>query len=497
MPPPTLLDDKEFRLTHAYEIVDKGGRRHSLDPNPVQQRLMASTARRKMVLKARQVGISTVGLLDIYDDTVTTPNTTSVIIAHEQDAIRKLFRIPQRAFRFSDPELKPVIDRGGGSKYEMYFPLINSRIYCDLEVRGDTAQNLHISEMAFIKDQDKIKATLQAVPLGGKVTCESTANGIGGLFYDMWQDPDQPYEKFFFPWFLMPEYQIPLLGKKLTPTREERAFVKKAKKEFGVDIRPEQLAFRRFKQIELRDLFPQEYPEDDQTCFLASGARVMNAFKLKELMEKARKPYRVIERDGARIVLFRPYNNARLYACGVDVAEGVNKDWSIGSMFDVSTREEVGVIAAHGMKPGDFAHSLAGFCELFMERERPHPLLGVERNNHGHTVLYVLDQELYYPNLYHRPQGEDRDERPGWVTDKVTRPVMMDTFVEAVEDDTAVLNDRVALQECLTLVNNEGKIEAAEGKHDDRVIAAAIALQMVIESSPSQLYDNIKARIRV
>lgn len=494
-PSAELLRDKAWRLSNYYQIVNKDGQRCHMVPNVVQQKLMASTSLRKMVLKARQTGVSTYGLLDIYDDTITTPNTTSAIIAHEQDAIRKLFRIPQRAYKFAPR--KPAIDRGGGSQYEMFFPRMNSRIYCDLAIRGDTIHRLHVSEAHFITDEDNLKATLQAVPIKtGKVVLESTPNGIGGLFYEYWQDPDQPYEKFFFPWFIFPEYAIDT--EKLSLTNDEKDFVKKARERYGVTITHAQIAFRRYKIAELKNLFFQEYPEDDQQCFLSSGGSAMDLFIVQELMKAARAPYYQDEVTS----LYVPYNNSHLYACGVDTAEGVGGDWSVASMFDVKTREQVGMLAMNRTKPEDFAIEVEKFCQRFHEPGRPMPLLGVERNNHGHAVLLKLEN-LHYPKLFHRKLKEDefgqekRDERPGWVTDKVTRALMIDYFIDGVEHRSIGLNDRGTFVECLTLVNNEGKIEAADGKHDDRVIASAIAVQMVLDSSVSALYDNISDKIKV
>lgn len=478
----TPYDNKIWRLEHCYKIVDKQSIRRTMTLNIVQKKLAASPSLRKIVLKARQTGVSTYGLVDIYDDAVTLPNTTAAIIAHEQDGIEKLFRIPKRAYEFSAPELQPLIDRGGGSKYEMFFPKLNSRIYCDLEIRGDTIHKLHVSEAAFMED-DRLKATLGAVPIDtGKVLIESTANGMSGIFYDYWHF-NTDYEKFFFPWFIFPEYQIPT--EKLEPelTTEEKSFIKRTKKHFGVEITKHQIAYRRFKQRELKGLFMQEYPENDEECFLASGTAAMDLVKVARLELDAKKPY--YEDDHVR--LYVPYNNARLYACGVDTAEGVGGDWSRAAMFDVTTREQVATLNHHRTKPGEFGEALIDFCERFTSPGRPHPLLGIERNNHGHTVLLVCEQQGY-PNLYYRIKGTDergyptRDERPGWVTDKTTRPVLLDTFIESVEDETTTLNDRETFKECRTLVNNEGKIEAVGGKHDDTIIAGAIGLRMVVES---------------
>lgn len=491
---PPEMNDKAWRLAHLYSIVTKQGERRRLTPNIVQQKLLASPSKRKMILKARQMGVSTGCLIDQYDNVVTTPNLTAVIIAHEQDAIRKLFRIPQRAYAFSEKKVRPLIGRGGGSQYEMFFPKLNSRLYCDLEVRSDTVHDLHVSEAAFIKDGDKLKATLNAVPITtGRVTLESTPNGMSGLFYEMWNDADQPYEKFFFPWFIFPEYQL-LCDDRLELTDEEKDFVKRAKSYYGVDITPQQIAFRRYKQVEQKAMFMQEYPENDRECFLSSGSAAMDLMLLSQLMEMAKKPYHF---DGVT-ALYERYNNSQLYACGVDTAEGIGNDWSVASMFHVQSRTQVGLLAVNRMKPYDFAHLLAKFCERWTEYDRPYPLLGVERNNHGHAVLQELEEHILYPNLYHRPIGSDgeRDDRPGWVTDKVTRPLMIDTFIDGVEHRSVTLHDQGTFKECMTLVNNEGKIEADAGHHDDRVIASAIAVQMVVESGVSALYDNISDKIK-
>lgn len=486
------LDDKIWRLEHCYKIVDKQGLRHRMTMNVVQRRIAASKAKRKMVLKARQMGVSTYRLLDLFDDTITNENVTSAILAHKDDGIEKLFRIPKRAYDYADPFWRPKLDRGGGSKYEMFFPSLNSRIYAGLEVRGDTIHKLHWSEVAFVPDEDKIKATLQAVPIDGEVTLETTPNGMGGYFYDIWNDPDQPYEKFFFPWYIFPEYQIPVEDE-LSLTGEEKRLKEKAMKLFGILVTDSQIAFRRFKKLELKELFAQEYPEDDQECFLASGDSVFNLQLLKELLSEVVRP----NRSNDTVTIFHEFNNGHIYAAASDTAEGVGGDWSITKVFDVTDREEVAVLAMNRSKPEEFAQATYDLCAKYTNPERPWPLLGVERNNHGHAVLLKLEN-LYYPNLYHRKVGkDDRDPRPGWVTDKVTRPLMIDTLRDAIENRTTKLNDRKTFSECMTLINDEGKAQAAPGKHDDRVIASAIGVQMVIESGVSALYDNIAGKILV
>ena len=134
--------------------------------------------------------------------------------------------------------------------------------------------------------------------------------------------------------------------------------------------------------------------------------------------------------------------------------------------------EQVAQLRTNQLKPLKFARRVNELCLMYSNTENK-PLLGVERNNHGHAVLQELEEYIEYVNLFY-----DKDENAGWLTNKVSRPIMVDTFIEAVENKTYKINDIDTFRECETLVDNKGKIEAMDGKNDDAVIANCIALQM-------------------
>ncbi len=490
------ITDRTWRLDNLYSIVNKEGNAVAFERNNIQRLLSTVQAKRKMILKSRQVGISTNELIDCLDFTLFDENKVTCILAHEQDGIEKLFRIVRRAYEFLPEEIKPKLDRGGGSKYELYFPDINSRIYCDLESRGDTIHKLHLSELAFMKDLTRVKSTLECVPMAsGQVTIETTPKGMNH-FYDLWMDENTNYAKCFYPWFFHEEYQIPdteLKSKNLT--KDEWDFIARAKGLYKVDISIPQIAFRRFKQNDQKHLFKQEYPEDDISCFLTSGNSPFNLELVKPMYDAAKPP---IEDHGG-IKIYQKAQNAEIYVIGADTAEGVEGDSSVGKVFKVSNREEVASFCSNNVKPSEFADILVEMAELYSTKSIG-PLLAVERNNHGHAVLLKLDEYLKYPNLY-RPkleEGKDLDRmKLGWQTDKVTRPIMIDTLIDGVENGTCILRDKQTLGECLTLVNNNGKIEAEEGNHDDNVVACAIALQMCIEEARFGIYADIGSAIKI
>jgi hypothetical protein len=479
-----LMTNPQWRLNNLYRIVDKQSNVITFRENPIQAILNRSNSRYKQILKARQFGITTNEVIKMFDNTIFTKNVTNCILAHENDAVKKIFRIVKRAYRFLHPEFKPKPDRGGGSKYEMYFPDLNSLIYCDLESRGDTINWLHCSEAAFM-DLDRFISTSQAVPLNGKITLESTANGIGNFFYETWTDKGNSFEKHFYPWYMHDEYKIDQKIKDLS--QDELGLIESCKKKYKITISTEQIAYRRQKKKELKEKFVQEYPEDDNTCFLMSGQNVCDlefvSRKLKELSEP------ISEKDGLQI--FEHAKNGVNYIIGADTAQGINGDYCTASVIRADTRTEAAFYRGK-IKPIRFAHKLADIGKLYSKGHRK-PLLGVEKNNHGHAVLQELTEHIQYANVYYYKKGE-----PGWLTTTLTRPIMVNDGIEAIESEFVQIKSKETFREMLTLVNINGKIQAASGKHDDCVMATFIAIQLLMETvNKIRDYSDIKGAILV
>lgn len=484
--------DKNWRRKNLYYIVNKDSSRVLFRQNAIQRKVYQSTTRLKLILKARQFGISTEGIIDDLDHTMFTRNTTTVILAHEQDAIEKLFRIARRAYEFMPDAAKPRLDKGGGSKYEMYFPDINSRIYCDLESRGDTIHRLHVSEAAFMKDPNRLKATMQAVPSSGKIRIESTPNGIGNYFYELWNDSEVQADKMFFPWFFHDEYQMPA-DPSIEYSEDELMLIRKAKDRYNITVRPEQIQWRRWKKQELKSYstadkvsFEQEYPEDDTTCFVTSGKMVFDGLVIKRLLTMAPRPIRWED----NCAIYEMPDKTDRYIIGADCAEGSGGDYSTACCVSLKTKKVVATFRGH-VRDFEFADILNELGKMYSSTTQT-PMIAVERNNHGHAVILQLNHHHGYPNLYIHT-----DDKLGWHTTALTRPNLLNTFVEAVEEEVFQIQDKATLEECLTLINNDGKLEAASGKHDDCIIAAAIAIKLSLEAGDIDLYQNLRTRIRI
>jgi len=460
---------------------------------PAQAHWYARRSRWDIILKARQLGFTSVIDGCFFADTVLRPNTTSVIVAHDLDASEKIFGTVRGFWeRLSEAERRRIGEPRYLTRRELYWPSLNSRFWVGTagsaaSGRGHTINNLHCSEFAYWPDPERMLAGLtEAVPLTGRIVIESTANGLGNPFHDLWTQAKQGeslYRPHFYPWWWDQGYR--LQGEPLGPLSEEEQQLRDA---WGLD--DEQLRWRREKRKQLRDRFPQEYPQNDGHCFLASGrccfeTAALLAARARIAAEPAPEVISHLSEKGGQslalspghLLIWRPPEQGRRYVIGADVGEGLTHgDPSAACVLDRETGEQVAEL--HGrIAPGRFARLLAALGRLYLGAE-----LAVERNNHGYTTLEALHSTLNYVPLYrHRryDQSGSSGEVLGWPTNAQTKPVMIDDLAEAVAEGHLLIRSEGLVDECLTFITTDsGSREAQPGKHDDRVMAAAIAWQV-------------------
>ena len=214
----TILN-KRWRMENCYKIRNELSQLVNLKFNEVQEDLWSYCNKLKhrsikiIQDKARKEGVSTYWLLYYLDDTMWTPNTTTCILAHTKTDVQKLFKIVKLAYNKCPNKISlqsgKVWNKPSASYdniNELTFGDINSTIYVALENRGDTINNLHVSEAAHVKDSDKIVTTMAAVPENARsnISVESTANGVGDWFEETWSDcmtGHGPFKPLFFGWW--------------------------------------------------------------------------------------------------------------------------------------------------------------------------------------------------------------------------------------------------------------------------------------------------------
>jgi hypothetical protein len=214
------LLDKNWRIRNLYWIKDKEGNQVKFKPNWAQEVLLNDPHPCKIILKARQLGITTFCSIDSLDDVLFSNNIHAGVIAHTLDDSQNIFSDKLKfAFDHLDPRMRALFRTIGDSAKELSFTN-GSLIRVGTSLRSATLQRLHISEFGKIccknpeKAKEIITGSLNTVQAGQKITIESTAEGREGHFYSMCQrsmnnsDNLSPldFKFFFFPWHLHFEY---------------------------------------------------------------------------------------------------------------------------------------------------------------------------------------------------------------------------------------------------------------------------------------------------
>ena len=287
-----LKDDLPHYAGRCLKIRSKAGRLEPLVLNAVQRHIherletqRAATGRvRALVLKARQPGVSTYVGARFYWRVTHGRGLRAFILTHRDQATANLFAMAKRFHDHVPAPVKPLTKASNAK--ELTFGLLDSGYQVGTAKaagvgRSDTIQFFHGSEVAhWANAEEHAAGALQAVPreAGTEVVLESTANGVGGLFYNLWQAAvrgEGDFQAIFIPWFLHAAYaSAPPKGWRPPP-----AFA-----DYGAlhDLSSAQLHWAWAKNAELAAAggeagdaptwrFRQEYPATAQEAFQVSG----------------------------------------------------------------------------------------------------------------------------------------------------------------------------------------------------------------------------------
>lgn len=223
---PVFLMDKWTRMNTLYMIQDEAGRVVPFRMNAAQQQLFDEMWYMNVILKARQLGMTTFIDLLFLDECIFRPGVEAAIIAHNLEDAKKILR---RKIKFPydnlPAQIREEVSLVGSTKSELQFSN-GSVLYVDTSTRSATVQYLHISEHGKIcrKYPDKAEelktGALNAIHAGQYVFIESTAEGMAGDFYDICMTAmrrkrakadltKMDFEFHFYPWFEHPEYRLP------------------------------------------------------------------------------------------------------------------------------------------------------------------------------------------------------------------------------------------------------------------------------------------------
>lgn len=515
-------------IENCLKIKTKSGTVVPFRLNDAQRKLYAVAKRqqdagkpvRLIILKARQLGFSTLTEGLIFHACATRRNVNALIVAHREDATANLFRMSKLFYDELPAPVKPMLRASNAQ--ELVFenpsklrserearPGLRSRIRCATAGgrgigRSDTLQCVHLSEYAFWPDGADGKAStlagiLQAVPSlpGTMVVIESTANGFED-FKERWDAAvagENDFEPVFFAWFENPDYSMPVVpGTEWTP--EERDL------QTTYQLTDGQLQWRRWCIANncggSLDMFRQEYPASPGEAFLHSGTGVFDNEQIVLRLERLPEPAgrgefadgEWTESETGAITLYELPEEGVPYVLGGDTA-GEGSDYFTAIVIDNVTGKIVAKLRQKYSEP-EYVRQIYALGRFYNDA-----LVAIETNFSTYPVMKL--QEMEYPNQYSR-EREDTYTRQmkksyGFRTDRQSRPRAIANLVEVFSSHPEWFTDRELLEEMLTFCYNEDhRPEALAGKHDDLVMGAAITYAVRHQQRMTVLTEPEKPR---
>lgn len=490
-----LYEEFDFYSKHALKIRTKSGEVQPFALNTAQKILLDTIEKqtaaegkvRIVILKARQMGLSTMSGGWIYWQVSQRKAAQALVVTHIAESTKALFDLTKR-FHDNCPEiLKPHTKYS--SRKELVFDVLDSGYSVataggDGIARGQTITHAHLSELAFwptVAARENLNAILQSIPSnkGTAIIVESTANGVTGPFWDLWKgavDGTNGFVPVFLPWNIQDEYREPVpKGFERTPDEDDLV------KQFSLD--DEQLMFRRKKIAAVgRDLFMQEFPLTPEEAFITSGRPIFNLDQLQEMLLKAPDPKQRLalvqekweEDPRGELITYRMHDPGENYVIGADISMGVRGgDYSVAQVLD-SQKRQVAVFRAH-VHPDYFATVLYHLGMYYNVA-----LICPESNNHGILTCTRLAKDMGYPNVYMTTDLDKLTEKEsykiGFTTTVKSKPLIIDQLRAALRDREIELFDKITIRELMTYVATEtGGMEAEAGCFDDCVMSLALA----------------------
>ena len=516
-----------FKLNEVQSIM------HSM----MQRQLEEHEHVRMIVLKARRFGISTYVQGRYFRHAAMNHNKVVQITTHSKAATDVMFAMTRTMEQNLPKEVKPQLKYSGrrdlhwGSEEGGLNSSYSLSTVGGREVRGSKIDYLHCSEVASwtAGGEDYLLGLLNCVVQGfeTEAVIESTAQGVGGVFHDMYWDAaegNSGWESVFFPWYIYSYYSKPFTSEEEKEKFEEelgqdQRYGGDAEKallgvsceyDVGDEIKKftvtlENLHWRRqcIKTQCQNDLrkFHQEFPTTAREAFVTTGRGVFDMDVLGKLVLESQRLQRERPAEGFHIpvqawkekggekyiieamdegglqVWERPVPN-REYRIGADVSEGIDvgrdTDWSVAVVLSAESMNEVAMLRVK-IDPDLFGWQLASLGKWYNNAK-----LLVERNNHGLVTLKFLSDVHLYPDIYSEKILDERSSRSarklGFHTTVKSKPLIIDYLKELIREDEINIRSPKLLDELQTFVNfPNGKMAAQSGSHDDCVMALAIA----------------------
>lgn len=500
-----------------------------------------------VVLKARQLGISTINLaLDLFwqfsnagmegglvVDKEKTRDQFKATLEAYMGALPKRYKVPVRLHNRNQLVL--------ANRSRVSYMIAGGRNSGALS-RGEGLNFLHATECSGYSDSEGIEslnASLSETNPKRLYVYESTARGYN-MWYDMWKDAKRARttKAIFIGWWRKQEYSVNrdstifkvYWNNRLTA--DERGWARQVKKLYGYELKPEQWAWWRWKLAEKvhdESFAFSNYPFFEDQAFVLTGSQFFEAGTLDEMYKQALlleftgytysigtrfEDTAIEENRGGELNVWEEPVRGASYVIAADPAYG-ESDNADSFCIEIlrcypDKLEQVAEFNTPNCTMYGFAWIIAHLCGAYSSDDRT-PVLILELGGPGRGVLQELmrmpqqysaaiaglsaDQRAHIVNifssiqhfLYKRPDTFSGSRLLQWETNYKTKTIMMNTLRDYLERGMLLVRSPQFLEEARFVSQEGSKIAGAGRSKDDRVIAMALGVMAYAEQMQPQL----------
>jgi hypothetical protein len=419
-----------------------------------------------IISKFRQGGLTTVTLLyGLHKTLFTLDYSTMLISKSDREAVEAGY-IVDRAVEYLPQWLTPKKDGKWNDHLKQITETGGSmRFFSPEAARGKSVAFICLDEAAFLPDLEKDwRALYPVLSTGGSCSLVSTVNGTANYYYELYMGAKEGRNKFHIIDIDYDEH--PYYNSKVNPEWAEEQKAQLGEKGFLQEI------LRVFLGSGDTYIPGSELARLDQELKQIRPKRKL--FAKYQNKDKNDDPTITEDQKGALWIWEEPITGHE-YIFGIDCSEGVGADNSCIEIIDVTKHEQVGEFYSNNITPYEFAQVVYELAIFYNNA-----LLVIEEMSAGLSVINTLQNELYYDNFYYN-NTMSKTPKAGLKTTVSNRPLILTSFQTCILQKTMKMNSIRMLNEMKTFEYNATtkKPEAHKGKHDDAIMAFAIALYVM------------------
>lgn len=391
----------------------------------------------------RQVGKTTTSVAFLLHYILFNENVNVAILANKSATAREIMGRLQLAFEYLPKFLQQGVKEWNKGSIEL---ANGSRAVADStsgsSVRGRSFNVIFLDEFAFVPNniaEAFFMSTYPTISSGKttKVIIVSTPNGLN-LFYRMWTEATEKRSDY-----------VPIeIHWSMVPGRDEE-----------------------WKEQTIRNTSPDQFRQEFECEFIGSTNTLIHPVKLRSLVW-----HNPIRKDG-HLDIYKDPEKDHTYCMTVDVAEGLNLDYSTFSIIDVTSipYRQVAKYKNNKISPLLFPTEIYQVARRYNDA-----FVLVEINSIGLQVSDILHHELAYENLIkiEMKGKQGQQQSPGFKkriayglkTSVQTKQIGCTNLKTLIESDKLIINDAETITELTTFSADKKTFKAEEGNNDDLVM---------------------------